>query len=66
MTSLEVIDTVNIVVLYTAYQIDDLIMYLNTNYPTCTPVFFEGQSLNSILTQLQRCNINIDISIDKI
>ena len=63
LTSLEVIDTVNIVVLYTAYQIDDLIMYLNTNYPTCTPVFFEGQSLNSILTQLQRCNINIDISI---
>jgi len=61
--SIEIIDTVNIVVLYTTYQIDDLIMYLNSNYPTCTPAFFEGQSLNSILAQLQRCNLNLTIDI---
>jgi hypothetical protein len=66
LTSIEIIDTVIIVVLFITYQIDDLIIYLNTTYPTCTPVFFEGQSYTGILTQLQRCNPDLSISISGI
>ena len=61
--AIEIIDTVNIEILFTTYQIDDLIIYLNTNYPTCTPVFFEGQSYNSITAQLQRCNPDLSIQL---
>ena len=61
--AIEIVDIVNIVILFTTYQIDDLIIYLNTNYPTCTPVFFEGQSYNSIAAQLQRCNPDLNLQL---
>jgi hypothetical protein len=63
LSSIEIIDTINMIVLFVAYQIDDLINYLNTNYPTCTPVFFDGQSFNTIASQFKICNPGISIQL---
>lgn len=61
--AIQIVDIENMVILFATYQIDDLIIYLNTNYPTCTPVFFEGQSYNSIAAQLQRCNPDLSLQL---
>jgi hypothetical protein len=63
LSSLEIVDNLNIVVLFTAYQIDDLIIYLNTNYPTCTPAFFAGQSYIDISSQFERCTSDLTIQL---
>jgi hypothetical protein len=63
LSSIEIVDIANMIVLFVAYQIDDLINYLNTNYPTCTPVFFDGQSFNTIASQFKICNPSLSIQL---